>query len=141
MARGGSGTFGLTSRGRGRGSFRSGGYRGGSYRGGRGRGRGGATNSGPAPLREDDGTLLAERFEQIRINDEVDEKLGFARVQEGTRREGWLVNMHPVRNMSAARIVFTILILGSTDSCQGPRLAVRQSRRGLLFHPRRWRHV
>ena len=28
-------------------------------------------------------------------NDEVDEKLGFPRIQEGPRKEGWLVNMHP----------------------------------------------
>jgi DNA polymerase epsilon subunit 1 len=100
MARGGRGTFGLaSSRGRGRGSFRSGGYRGSSFRGGRGRGRGGGKQGGDAaPRREDDGTQLAERFEQVRLNDEVDEKMGFARVQEGGAREGWLVNMHPVRD-------------------------------------------
>lgn len=102
MARGG--TFGLTSNGRGRGG-RGGraGYRGGTYyRGGRGRGRGGrgasnghAPGEGPAPQREDDGTQLAERFEQVRLSDEIDEKLGFARLQEGGRREGWLINMHP----------------------------------------------
>ncbi|KAJ7630434.1 hypothetical protein FB45DRAFT_915491 [Roridomyces roridus] len=82
----GRGNFGLSSsRGGSRGSFR--GFRGGgSWRGGRGRG---------GPKREDDGTLLAERFEEVRIRDELDEKLGFARVQEGLRKEGWLVNMHP----------------------------------------------
>lgn len=98
MARGGRGTFGLTSSGRGRG------YRGGTrgnthFRGrGRGRGRGGsnAAGDGPAPQREDDGTQLEERFERVRESDEVDEKLGFMRVQEGARREGWLINMHPV---------------------------------------------
>ncbi|KAA1472609.1 hypothetical protein DENSPDRAFT_838931 [Dentipellis sp. KUC8613] len=41
--------------------------------------------------------MLAERFEQVRVSDEIDEKMGFARVQEGARREGWLINMHPVR--------------------------------------------
>jgi DNA polymerase epsilon subunit 1 len=100
MARDRGRGFGLTSsRGRGRVSFRSGGYRGGSYRGGRGRGRdsGSGQNGGNAPKRDDEGTQLAERFEQVKLNDEVDEKLGFARVQEGNRREGWLVNMHPVR--------------------------------------------
>lgn len=103
MARGG--TFGLTSNGRGRGGrggrARS---RGGTYfRGGRGRGRGGrggasngnAPGEGPAPQRENDGTQLAERFEQVRLSDEIDEKFGFARLQEGGRREGWLINMHP----------------------------------------------
>ncbi|KAF8443966.1 hypothetical protein L210DRAFT_3759100 [Boletus edulis BED1] len=103
MARGGN--FGLSSNGRGRGG-RGGraNYRGSTYyRGGRGRGRGGrggASNGnvpgeGLAPQREDDGTQLAERFEQVRLSDEIDEKFGFARLQEGGRREGWLVNMHP----------------------------------------------
>lgn len=93
--------FGLVpGRNRGRGGFR-GGYRGGqrgwtraSFRG-RGRGRGGAPD-GPAPARGDDGTQLEERFENVRVYDEIDEKLGFARVEEGTQRDGWLVNMHPV---------------------------------------------
>ena len=49
-----------------------------------------------APQREDDGTQLAERFDRVTLNDEIDEKLGFARVQDGVRRDGWLVNMHPV---------------------------------------------
>lgn len=80
------------------------GYRGSAnFRGGRGRGRGGrggtsngnAPGEGPGPQREDDGTQLAERFEQVRLSDEIDEKLGFARLQEGGRREGWLINMHP----------------------------------------------
>lgn len=90
--------FGLVSsgRGRGRGGVR-GGYRG-SYRGsfrGRGRGRGGVQN-GPAPARGDDGSQLEERFESVRVCDEIDEKMGFARIQEGATRDGWLVNMHPV---------------------------------------------
>ncbi|KDQ64760.1 hypothetical protein JAAARDRAFT_145864 [Jaapia argillacea MUCL 33604] len=91
------GKFGLASRGRGggRGNFRS--YRGGFRGRGRGRGRGGASGSGdaPAPQRDDDGTQLAERFEQVKLANEVDEKLGFVTVQEGGAREGWLVNMHP----------------------------------------------
>ncbi|KZT02860.1 DUF1744-domain-containing protein [Laetiporus sulphureus 93-53] len=92
MARG---SFSGSSR-RGRGSSRSG-YRGArGFRGGRGRGRGrGGAPSEPQPQREDDGTQLAERFEQVSLNDEVDEKLGFSRVQEGSTREGWLINMHP----------------------------------------------
>lgn len=85
---------------RGRGSFR--GFRGGnsSFRGGRGRGRGRGGSNAPTGdvklSRDDEGTQLAERFEQVRINDEIDEKLGFARIEEGPRREGWLINMHPV---------------------------------------------
>lgn len=96
MARG-RGAFGLSStRGgdRGRGAYR--GYRrAGSWRGGRGRGRGGKPGDA-GPKREDDGTQLAEKFEKAALGDEIDEKLGFARIQEGGRREGWLVNMHPV---------------------------------------------
>ena len=45
---------------------------------GRGRGRGGGPSENiniPAPKREDDGTNAAERFEQVAISDEVDEKL------------------------------------------------------------------
>ena len=91
---------------RGSGSFKRGGrgnsrfnYRGNaSFRGGRGRGRGrGGAPAEAQPQRDEDGNQLAERFEQVKTNDEVDEKLGFARVQEGPTREGWLINMHPVR--------------------------------------------
>ncbi|KAL1944013.1 hypothetical protein VTO73DRAFT_3831 [Trametes versicolor] len=94
MARGSSGSF---KRG-GRGGSR--GFRGNSntsYRGrGRGRGRGGGgAPSDAQPLRDEEGNQLTERFEQVKTNDEVDEKLGFARVQEGPLREGWLINMHP----------------------------------------------
>ncbi|KAF5381777.1 hypothetical protein D9615_005436 [Tricholomella constricta] len=78
---------------RGRGSYRG---RAASWRGGRGRGRGGAKAGEPGPKREDDGTQLAERFERAALGDEVDEKLGFSRLQEGGRKEGWLVNMHPI---------------------------------------------
>lgn len=98
MARGQGTSFGLSSsRGRRRGSFR-GDYRGASsWRGGRGRGRGGSGKPGDAaPVREDDGTQLAERFEKVAQSDEVDEKLGFSKVEEGVRKEGWLINMHPV---------------------------------------------
>ncbi|CAK5280026.1 unnamed protein product [Mycena citricolor] len=99
MARGGN--FGLSS-GRGGGQGYRGSHRG-SFRGQRGswRGRGGyarkanGTGDGAPPKREDDGTQLAERFEEVRLRDEIDEKLGFARVQEGLPKDGWLVNMHP----------------------------------------------
>jgi DNA polymerase epsilon subunit 1 len=92
----GRGSFGLTPRTRGRGTSR-GSWRGGSWRGGRGRGRGVAKAPGdPAPAREDDGTQLTERFERVSLSDEIDEKLGFEKVQEGERKEGWLINMHTV---------------------------------------------
>jgi len=106
----GRGTFGLSSaRGRGRGNFRAN-YRGGSWRG-RGRGRGGSKATGDAvPIREDDGTQLAERFERAALNDEVDEKLGFGRIQEGGRREGWLVNMHPVSDFGSGSLNKALMI-------------------------------
>lgn len=93
MARGG--TFGLTSSRRGRGGFRGSNRGNTSFRGGRGRGRG-ANNAGSGPKRDNDGTKLAERFERITLDDEVGEKLGFSRIQEGPKKEAWLVNMHPV---------------------------------------------
>jgi hypothetical protein len=70
----------------------------GSFGGPRGRGRGGssAVRSDTTPKQDDEGTRLAERFEQVQTYDEIDEKLGFARIQEGPKKEGWLVNMHPV---------------------------------------------
>lgn len=86
---------GFTSRGSGfRGNFR--GRRGGGGFRGRGRGGRGAAPAGPALAREDDGSKAEERFERAQLEDEIDEKLGFARFQEGPKREGWLVNMHPV---------------------------------------------
>ena len=102
MARGSSGSF---KRG-GRGGSRFG-YRGNnSFRGGRGRGRGrgNVLASDAAPQRDEEGNQLAERFEQVKTNDEVDEKLGFVRIQEGPPREGWLINMHPVRALRAGDI-------------------------------------
>lgn len=81
---------------RSRGSFR--GFRGSSSFRGRGRGRGGSqgARTDAAPKQDDEGTRLAERFEQVQVYDDIDSKLGFSRIQEGPKKEGWLVNMHPV---------------------------------------------
>lgn len=92
----GQGSFGLSSSRGGRGG------RGESFRGNRGRGKAAvrgtdAAKSDTAPVREDDGTQLAEKFERVALCDEIDEKLGFARVDQGQRKEGWLINMHTVR--------------------------------------------
>jgi DNA polymerase epsilon subunit 1 len=97
-------TFGLTSSGKGnkwtRGnSFNTRGR--GGWRGRR-RGRGEITNGVAATSNKandaaaDEGSLLEAKFENVQLRDEVDEKMGFPRVSEGPRREGWLVNMHPV---------------------------------------------
>ena len=73
-----------------------------SFRGGR---RGGPSNVSygidrPAPVREDDGSAQAEKFEEVRVWDELDAKLGFERFESGRHagetRRGWLVNMHQV---------------------------------------------
>ncbi|EJD53603.1 DUF1744-domain-containing protein [Auricularia subglabra TFB-10046 SS5] len=84
----------MPSRGNFRGNFRG---------GGRGRGRGGAasgstsngTADAPVIERGDDGTRQEERYEEIRARDDIDAKLGFARLDDGPKQEGWLVNMQP----------------------------------------------
>lgn len=54
----------------------------------------------PAPVREDDGSAAMERFEEVRVWDEIDGKLGFERFESGSYagegRVGWLVNMQQV---------------------------------------------
>jgi len=77
MARG---IFGLTS------SRRA---RGGGFRGRRGRGRGWAvpTTTNPLPPEVTTAHRAKKRFENVKLNDEVDEKLGFKRLSEGTRQE------------------------------------------------------
>jgi len=90
--------FGLTSGGRGK-------FRGGS-RGSNTRyvskrpGRGGHGKDGNPLKREDDGTAAQERFEEIKVYEEIDERLGFWRFEsgkaQGEEKEGWLVNMHQV---------------------------------------------
>jgi hypothetical protein len=52
---------------------------------------------------------LAERFEGVRVNDQVDERFGFAHVQEASQREGWLEN-HLVR-------IICNIIHGRADVC------------------------
>lgn len=137
MARG-SGSFGIStfSRGRGRGGSR------GRYRGSfRGRARGGAAaRNGPAPARADDATQLEDKFENVRQRDEIDEKLGFRRVSDGPKREGWMVNMHPVSCALFMLLIFTDPYPVLDTSTVG-RLAVGTCWRRLLFYSRRWLHV
>jgi hypothetical protein len=40
---------------------------------------------------------LQNRFEEVKVIDEIDENLGFHRYTEGPEKLGWMVNMHPVR--------------------------------------------
>jgi DNA polymerase epsilon subunit 1 len=76
----------------------------------RGKGRGGGVAYGidrPAPQREDDGTAAAEKFEEVRVWDEIDTKLGFERFESGRasgeEKVGWMVNMHQVGQAARAR--------------------------------------
>ena len=94
------------SRGGGGSNTRFTGRRGGPSRGRGGRGGGGGGGGvaygidRPAPTREDDGTAAAEKFEEVKAWDEIDEKLGFHRFESnragGEEQVGWLVNMHQV---------------------------------------------
>jgi len=135
MARG-QGSFGLSSTRGIRGGRSSGAHFRGNYRG-RGRGRGGTTWKGndAMPVREDDGTQLAERFERVKQNDEIDEKLGFARVDQGQRREGWLINMHTVCCLFVSYASWLIGI-GCKDTGQRSRLALWEGCSGLLLYSR-----
>jgi DNA polymerase epsilon subunit 1 len=109
-------TFGLTSSGRGRGRGRGGGgsntrftgNKRGSWQKRGGGGGGDGKNAGEVVLdRGDDGNAAAEKFEEVRIKDEIDEKMGFWRWEgggaggavdgSGDEKVGWLVNMHQVR--------------------------------------------
>jgi DNA polymerase epsilon subunit 1 len=62
--------------------------------------------------REDDGTAAQERFEEIKVYEEIDERLGFWRFEsgkaQGEEKEGWLVNMHQVREV----LVYLVAGLG-----------------------------
>jgi DNA polymerase epsilon subunit 1 len=133
MARGTTGSGGGS---RARGFSRSG-FRGSThFRGGRGRGRGrGGAPAENQPQREDDGTQLAERFEQVRLQDEIDEKLGFSRISEGVPKAGWLVNMHPVSIIPS----FTYMqrpLNSLIDTCQGFGVCRRKGCCGLLLYSR-----
>nr|ASF90262.1 hypothetical protein SPAR03885 [Bartheletia paradoxa] len=44
---------------------------------------------------EDEGNAAEERFEEVRIHNQIDENLGFSLFDQGDSRDGWLVNMHP----------------------------------------------
>lgn len=87
-------------------------YRGrGGPRGGSSRGSGGNNFSSGGRFRKTktiaassllatDGTSSGEeKFEAIRLANEIDEKMGFARFESGPRKVGWLINMHSVSSL------------------------------------------
>ncbi|KAL2014116.1 hypothetical protein VTN00DRAFT_1641 [Thermoascus crustaceus] len=45
-------------------------------------------------LRSTEATSQDEKFEAIRLANDIDEKMGFPRFESGEKREGWLINMH-----------------------------------------------
>jgi len=73
----------------GRGSFRGGRQRLGSTRANKG-------NSLPNQNLNNEPSNIDQRFEDIKIRDEIDARLGFERYQEGPEKLGWLINMHSV---------------------------------------------
>lgn len=74
---------------------------GGTFRGGRGGGgRGGKSYRDPKAQAfvptGDEGTHVEQRFDDAVLQDEIDEKLGFFKFQEGPEKLGWLINQHAV---------------------------------------------
>lgn len=86
-----------------------GGPRGGSSRGNTGGGGGNFSSGGrfrktktiaASSLLATDGTSSGEeKFEAIRLANEIDERMGFARFESGPRKVGWLINMHSVSSL------------------------------------------
>ncbi|KAF8541905.1 DNA polymerase family B [Trichophaea hybrida] len=69
-------------------------------RGGRSGGRGGferkykTTTVTSGTLLSTEGTSTEEKFERMRLGNEIDELMGFPRYESGPRKVGWLINMH-----------------------------------------------
>lgn len=54
------------------------------------------TRKGPStPQVLDERQILAQKFEKVKECDNLDATLGFSRYEQGSAKEGWLVNMHP----------------------------------------------
>ncbi|KAG0248938.1 DNA polymerase epsilon catalytic subunit [Mortierella polycephala] len=72
----------------------------GGFRGRGGKGRGGKTyrasnaQSQTYVATGDEGTHIEQRFEDAALQDEIDEKFGFFKFQEGPEKLGWLINQH-----------------------------------------------
>lgn len=85
------------SRGRGRGRGASGGGRGGrAYRAPSAQSKAVAVVQ-PFAATRDEGTYAEQRFDDVAMQDEIDEKLGFFKFQDGPQKLGWLINQHAVR--------------------------------------------
>ena len=93
------------------------------------------------PSREDDGTAAQERFEEVKVQDEIDEKMGFWRFESnlaaGESKVGWLVNMHQVSICRQGKEVW--LTPADIATVQDTRNRYSGSR--LLLYSGRWRYV
>lgn len=142
-----------------RGSFRGRGRGSGSGSGsntrftGKRRGRGGGGGGGgvaygidrrrpAAPSNQatrEDGTAATERFEEVKVYDEIDEKIGFWRFEsvraEGEEKIGWLVNMHQVSCSVWCECLIVVLI-ATVDSYAERCAPWRSSCCRLLFYSR-----
>lgn len=83
----------------------------GSWRGRGGRGRGGGRGGygqppGAGIKTATEGTKEEDRVEDAKMWDELDQKLGFPKFQEGPSRQGWLVNMKEVSRRERDRLGF-----------------------------------
>lgn len=73
-------------------------------RGGRGGGGGGGgrgferkyktTTVTSGTLLSTEGTSTEEKFERVRLGNQIDEAMGFPRYESGPRKVGWMINMH-----------------------------------------------
>lgn len=81
---------------RGRGESARGGSGGGGNFSSKGRFRKTKTIAASSLLATDGTGSGEEKFEAIRLANEIDEKMGFARFESGPRKVGWLINMHSV---------------------------------------------
>lgn len=100
-------------RGRGESARGGGGGSGGSNFSSKGRFRKTKTIAASSLLATDGTSSGEEKFEAIRLANEIDEKMGFVRFESGPRKVGWLINMHSVS--------------------YGPEVRRRRRRRGMLI--------
>ena len=73
------------------------GWRGGRGAGSRGGYRGKIKTVTAGSLLPTDGLSNNEKFEAARLASQIDEAMGFQRYESGSKKVGWLVNMHTVR--------------------------------------------
>lgn len=87
----------------------------------------------------EDGTAATERFEEVKVYDEIDEKIGFWRFEsvraEGEEKIGWLVNMHQVSCSVWCECLIVVLI-AMVDSYAERCAPWRSSCCRLLFYSR-----